>query len=96
MTNFQVVGFGALNVDKLFKVNRIACAEEESFIGAHEESCGGSAANTAVGLARLGVKVGFIGKVGKDREGELLLEDFSEEGVDVRALSRRSLVKAVQ
>ena len=28
MTGFDVVGFGALNVDKLFKVNRIAAAEE--------------------------------------------------------------------
>ena len=32
MTSFDVVGFGALNVDKLFKVNRIAGAEEESFM----------------------------------------------------------------
>jgi ribokinase len=82
MTGFDVVGFGALNVDKLFKVNRIAAAEEESFIQSHSETCGGSAANTIVGLARLGCKVGFIGKVADDREGALLLEDFWKEGVD--------------
>ncbi len=83
MKGFDVVGFGALNVDKLFKVNRIARAEEESFVEAHEESCGGSAANTCVGLARLGCSVGFIGKVGSDKEGTLLLNDFRKEGVDV-------------
>ncbi len=88
MTGFDVVGFGALNVDKLFKVNRIAHADEESFIKAHEESCGGSAANAAVGLARLGAKVGFIGKVGGDREGNLLVEDFSREGVDTSGIIR--------
>jgi len=82
MTRFDVVGFGALNVDKLYKVNRIAGAEEESFIQSHSESCGGSAANTMVGLARLGCNVGFIGKVAGDREGALLLEDFQKEGVD--------------
>jgi len=82
MSRFDVVGFGALNVDKLFRVNRLARAEEESFIEDYAEACGGSAANTAVGLARLGCKVGFVGKVGCDREGDLLIQDFCEEGVD--------------
>ena len=86
MIGFDVVGFGALNVDKLFKVNRIAGAEEESFIKTHEESCGGSAANTMVGLARLGCKVGFIGKVVGDREGDMLVEDFRKEGVDTQGV----------
>src|SRR4030066_2571120 len=88
MTGFDVVGFGALNVDKLFKVNRIAGAEEESSILAHSETCGGSAANTIVGLARLGCKVGFVGKVANDRGGELLLEDFRKEGVDTAGVIR--------
>jgi ribokinase len=78
-----MVGFGALNVDRLFKVERLAKAEEESFIEKYAETCGGSAANTAIGLARLGCKVGFIGKVGADREGDLLLKDFLAEGVDI-------------
>jgi ribokinase len=88
MTHFDVVGFGALNVDKLFKVNRIAHGEEESFIVAHETACGGSAANTMVGLARLDCKVGFVGKAGLDGEGELLIEDFLREGVDTRGIIR--------
>ncbi len=82
MNTFDVVGFGALNVDKLFKVNHIASAEEESFIESHEQSCGGSAANTCVGLARLGRTVGFVGKIGEDAEGRLLKADFEREGVD--------------
>ena len=83
-----MIGFGALNVDKLFKVERIAKAEEESFIENYAETCGGSAANTAIGLARLGCKVGFIGKVGSDREGDLLLKDFLAEGVDTAGTIR--------
>jgi len=79
---FDVVCFGALNMDKLYKVDRIAKAEEESEILNFKESPGGSAANTAVGLARLGVKTGYIGKVATDRDGESLLEDFRKEGVD--------------
>ena len=82
MSRFDVVGFGALNVDKLFRVNRIAAAEEESFITNFAESCGGSAANAAVGLARLGCMVGFVGKVADDREGKMLVEEFRRESVD--------------
>lgn len=87
MSKFDVVGFGALNVDKLFKVNRIAAAEEESFITNSAETCGGSAANTAIGLARLACKVGFIGKVANDREGKMLLEEFRREGVDTKGIT---------
>ena len=88
MSHFDVVGFGALNVDKLFKVNRLAKAEQESFIEDHAEACGGSAANTTIGLARLGCKVGFIGKVGCDREGDLLIQDFCSEGVNTAGVVR--------
>jgi ribokinase len=86
MSSFDVVGFGGLNVDKLFKVNKIAAAEEESFVVDFQESCGGSAANTVVGLARLGCKAGFIGKVADDSEGNMLLDDFRREGVDTRGI----------
>jgi len=87
MKAFDVVGFGALNVDKLFKVNKIVGADEEGFITDCEEACGGSAANTIVGLARLGCKVGFIGKVANDREGKMLLDDFHKEGVDTDGIA---------
>lgn len=82
MKKFDVVGFGALNVDKLYKVNKIAHEDEESFVKEYFEACGGSAANTIVGLARLGLRTGYIGKVAKDREGKLLLEEFRKENVD--------------
>ncbi|MEM2917461.1 MAG: carbohydrate kinase family protein [Candidatus Bathyarchaeia archaeon] len=80
---FDVVGFGALNVDKLYRVNKIAGKDEESFIKNFKQACGGSAANTIVGLARLGLKVGYIGKIAQDIEGKLLLKDFEKEGVNI-------------
>ncbi len=84
--SLDVVCFGALNMDKLYRVNRIAREEEESVIRSFKESPGGSAANTAVGLARLGIKTGYIGKVSNDREGKLLLDNFKTEGVDTRGV----------
>jgi len=86
MTKLDVVGFGALNVDTLLKVERLAGAEEESFVENYTESCGGSAANTIVGLARLGCKTGFIGKVADDREGKLQIDCFKTEGVDTAGI----------
>lgn len=83
---FDVIGFGALNVDKLYKVNRIARGNEESIVTGFSESCGGSAANTIVGLSKLGLKTGFIGKVAKDREGELQLNEFDKWNVDTTGI----------
>jgi ribokinase len=94
---FDVIGMGALNVDRLYIVNQIAQEDCESSVLDSFEACGGSAANTAVGLARLGLKVGYIGKVARDREGRLLLKDFekarvSTEGIVVAKSGRSGVV----
>jgi len=80
----DVIGYGALNLDKIMSVDKIPKADEEGFIISQEYHPGGSAANTIVGLARLGLKTGYIGKVGSDGEGRILLEDMKREGVDSR------------
>ena len=58
------------------------------------ESCnfnkyvGGSPANIAVGLARLGKKVGFIGKVSDDQHGDYVVNYFKNEGIDTSNIFR--------
>jgi sugar/nucleoside kinase (ribokinase family) len=42
---------------------------------------GGTAANTAVALRRLGVPVSFVGSVGDDQYGRYVRKDFEAEGV---------------
>ncbi|MEZ5298503.1 MAG: carbohydrate kinase family protein [Ilumatobacteraceae bacterium] len=42
---------------------------------------GGSAANVAVWAARCGRPTHFIGKIGRDRMGQLAIEDLEQEGV---------------
>ena len=83
---FDVICFGALNLDRLYRVNRIAREDEESYITDFKETPGGSAANTAVGLARMGLRTGFIGKVSDDHEGKLLIGDFEKEHVDTNGI----------
>ena len=46
-----------------------------------QEIAGGSAANTMVGIAELGVKAGYISKVGKDGVGERLAQGYKDAGV---------------
>ncbi len=78
----DAIGFGALNVDKIYLVNKIPKAEEEAYVKDVQIFAGGSASNTIVGLSRLGMKTGYIGKVGNDADGDFLLRDLRSEGVD--------------
>ncbi len=49
---------------------------------------GGSPANIAVGMARLGRKVGFLGKISNDRFGDFVQQYFEKEGIDVSHITR--------
>jgi sugar/nucleoside kinase (ribokinase family) len=51
--------------------------------GAGIERCGGSAANTMAGLASLGARAGFIGRVASDRLGNAFTADIQSLGVRV-------------
>lgn len=82
----DVLGFGALNLDKLYRVDKIAEAGEETFVKGLTISPGGSAANTIVGLARLGVNTGYIGKIANDSEGKYILNDLRNEEVNVKGV----------
>jgi len=84
----DVIGVGALNLDRLYLVERIARGGEELPVKKIKEAPGGSAANTIVGLARLGIETGFVGRVGDDGEGERMLDDLGREGVDVGGVVR--------
>ncbi len=84
--NKDVIGFGALNLDKIYYVDKIPSKDEEGFVKDVKFFPGGSAANTIVGLSRLGIKAGYIGKIGDDEEGGLLYKDLLKENVDVRCV----------
>lgn len=47
---------------------------------------GGAEGNTAIGLARLGIPVMWLGRVGDDALGRRVVGDLRSEGVEVRAL----------
>lgn len=83
---FDVIAIGALLIDIIGKVEKLPKVNQEEFIYSATIEHGGSAANTAVACAKLGLKAGFIGKVGNDVFGKLLGQGLEEVGVDTSQL----------
>lgn len=79
----DVVTLGHVLVDIRVLVDRFATPDTESKILDVSYSAGGSAANTAVGVVRLGHRASVIAKVGLDNFGRIVLEELSIKGVDV-------------
>lgn len=80
--NFDIIGFGALNVDRLCHIDDFAPVDGETFINYETKACGGSAANTIVSIAKLGLKCGHIGKVGSDSYADMMCEYLKQNNVD--------------
>ncbi|MGB2757527.1 MAG: adenosine kinase [Acidimicrobiia bacterium] len=68
----------------LVDVERAAALYDQ--IGPSIESSGGSAANTMVGLAQAGHRVGFIGRVREDQLGAVFSHDLRACGVDFHGI----------
>lgn len=83
---FDLVGWGALNVDRLCKVNDFAPIDGETFIYEEKKSCGGSASNTIIGASKLGLNTGYIGKIGNDSNGQMMKEYLEKNNVDTQHL----------
>lgn len=56
---------------------------------------GGSPFNVAIGLARLGVPVGFLGTISLDGIGAMLAERLKQEGVDPRFIVRSDRLSTI-
>ncbi len=78
----QAVALGELLIDFVPEENGVTLAEARAFV----KAAGGAPANVAVGLARLGVRAGFLGKVGDDPFGQYLAGVLTENGVDASQL----------
>ena len=69
-------------VDELPERGRLTLVEEMTL------SIGGCAANTGVGLARLGINTAVLGKVGHDGFGDFVVRTLEGEGIDTRGVVR--------
>jgi ribokinase len=84
----QIICAGSLNVDLTFQIPRMPEEHEKLRCSETRVSCGGSAANTAHWLARLGVDTRMLGCVGEDVFGGLCVDALRAVGVDVQLIQR--------
>ncbi len=89
----DVIAVGNANVDLVATVPKIPIEDEKLVISSLETHPGGSASNFAVGIARQGLRSGFFGFVGADREGNFLIQELSREGIDTSKVARLAQVK---
>lgn len=73
---------GSANLDYIVRVPTAPAPGETVLAHAMRKSPGGKGANQAVAAARLGGDVRFVGCVGDDDDGALLLRELRAEGVD--------------
>ncbi|WAP59606.1 carbohydrate kinase family protein [Streptomyces sp. S465] len=64
----------------------LAFGQREQLVDSGALTIGGSAAITACGAARLGLRVAFAGRVGDDGAGHYMRDRLAAHGVDVQAL----------
>lgn len=84
----DVLAFGAVNVDRQVRVDWIPGPDGETSGREVERTPGGSAANFAVGMARLGLRSGLVARVGNGPSGDFLLRALRRERVDLRGVRR--------
>lgn len=78
----DIITFGEMLIDFVPTINGVSLMDAPAFIKAP----GGATANVAVGVSRLGVSAGFMGKVGDDAFGHFLERTLQEAQVDTQAL----------
>ncbi len=83
----DVVGFGVNAIDQVIQLYRIPDADAKVVCppGKYALYPGGVMGNTLTGLARLGLKSGYIGKLGDDEFGRELQRLAAEDGLDMTA-----------
>lgn len=83
----DVVCIGSAAIDSVFFLKEFPSPDQIFLAQWCKKFCGGSSANVAVGVSRLGITAGLVSKVGTDEEGALLLDRLVSEGVDIGAVN---------
>lgn len=82
----RVLVLGAAAMDTVVRVREFPVTDGIVFPEEVLRLPGGSAANVAVALCRLGADVSFLGTVGADADGAAIRQAFLDEGADVSGL----------
>ena len=81
----RITVVGSANVDHVARCERLPRPGETVTDAVFERVPGGKGANQAVAAARLGARVRFVGRIGRD---DLVLRSLEREGVDTSGVVR--------
>ena len=82
----RVVVYGSAAVDTIAISCELPNVDGTRYLSDVQKHPGGSGANVSVALQRLGIPVSFVGKIGGDAGGVLLMREFLKEGVDTSSI----------
>lgn len=86
----DVIGLGSCTVDYFAVVPRLIGAEEKINAERMEIHAGGVTANNLTQVARLGARAGWIGLIGDDANGRIILDAFRADGMDTSGIVTRA------
>ena len=78
-----VLGIGVSAVDIIGKTFGFPEPDGYSLLLEYDRQVGGMVSNALVSLSRLGISTKWLGKVGDDEFGRIILEDMRREGVEL-------------
>ena len=88
MKNFDYIGLGFVSNDHLAVLPFIPMDTKVKMLE-HRILGGGPAGNSTAGAATLGKSAAFIGTVGDDADGRMILDTFEKQGVDTSRIAVR-------
>lgn len=84
----KIAVVGSYATGLTMKVSRLPSAGETLLGSGYRVDFGGKGSNQAVACARLGLRVSFVAKIGKDSFGDSALQLYRDEGVDTAHVKR--------
>ena len=91
----KILVIGSSNTDMTIKAPRIPQPGETILGGEFKMGPGGKGANQAVAAARLGGKVSFVCRVGRDVFGEKSVEGYIKEGIELLTVDYLMIIYGV-
>src|SRR5580700_5351429 len=82
----EVVGIGSCGIDYFAIVPRLLGADEKINADRLEIHAGGVTGNNLTQVARLGASAGWLGLIGDDESGRLIVKAFEEDGLDLSGI----------
>lgn len=87
--HMKIMCFGSTHIDKHQRLFKDLCLRTSNPVTS-SYSYGGVAHNVALNLARLGMDVSILSRLGKDSAGDAVLKHLQKEGIKTHLISRSS------